>query len=629
MGILSNLREKLEKKRQSRINEEEFEKILKELKEIDSISIMDEETKSFRRQYLLKSFAKKIEDGTLKFEIENVNKKEPLEIAESVLESSYPGIKEVGKEIRFTKMFERIEDIMLECITYLGIHKEDYEKIEEIALEFYKRYPDDKSRDLKMTPLTDIEIHNIICSYFEKGISNEEYLEEVFKRMDVFSSNKVIGKIRSIPDLNEQERLYEEYIHDFLGGIEDSSKHFVRTFSDSEFMQRRIARQKCERYGVEYEGKAPIIYETGKIKFESLKEANLERINERRYENPTVSDLVLVRTTNVFPEDGVVETLDKHTMPEFQASLFKKEIEESGLKLDDFKTYSFVNRRTSHWTLNGLVSSHMYGNFEGRNFIIVEPLEEQIEHDGLLNIDEADTYFYGDLRLSDRAIILMKLEEYKERYKDPVKREEMKKKNIRLFVGDENIAVQALLHDLGYVFEKVDMWGYESDDKNPELKYARKLELLMVSETERLQRKGKVLKTGRHFDSESREIDLLRMFELEEERIDRFVDLLAENTDVNFSPKYLKRVFKNRMQDIDDIDYHYLDEEIEEAEGLENMGPQDVFEKVGPEKIKEITLKYNEMILEEHRKARREKDAELVKKGWKKTPERDGQEIGE
>ena len=623
MGIISNIRDSLKVRKQKRINDEEIKKVIKGLTETDFDQISDEESKNLRRQYWVTELAIKVKDGSVKFD--DSSDKEPLEIVESVLEPFYPEIKNVGKEIRFTKMFREMADIMDECLMRMGVHKENYERIEKIALDFYKQYPDDKTRNFDMVPLTDKEIHDIICSYYKKGIDNEDILEDVLKRMDIFTANKVIRKIRNNPDEKEQERMYDEYVRDFLGGIED--EEFKCSFEDSAFMNRRTLRKICEKYDVKYDKEPLIIYEAEEIKEKELDSKNIDKIYERRRGNTTVADLVLVRTTNAFPQNGVVEILDKHTMPETQESFFKREIEGRGLDLKDFDMYSFMNRRTSHWTLNGLVSSHMYGNFEGRNFILVEPFEKQVNHDGLLNIDEADTYFNGDLKLSEKAIILMKLEEYKERYKDPEKRKEMENMNIRLFVGDEKIAVKMLLQDLGYVYEEIGMWGYDLGEEKPEDRYARKLESVMQAETERLQKEGKAIKPGTHFYSETREIDLRRNFELENEKIDRFVEMLSQNSDVNFSPKYLKRVFINRMSYKEDDEDHYLDSEIKEQEGLVKMGPQEVFDKIGPEKIKEITQKYNEMILEEYKIAREKKDEELVKKGWGEKEETKGQEV--
>ncbi len=625
MGILSDMRRKLKAKKQQKINEEEIEKVLKELKEIDSNPIMDEETKNLRRQYAITKFALLVNNGDVKFEVENC--KDPLEIVERILEKQYHSIGEVGKEIRFSHMFQGLEDEIYECVFYPGVHRDKYEKMEKLALDFYKRYPDDKNRNFDMNPLSILEIHNIMSSYFEKGISNDEFLEQALGRLKIFTTNKVIERIKSVQDKKEQERMYDEYVHDFLNGVEETDEYFVKYFKESDFMRERAKRKICQQYEVQYDKEPLVIYDAKEDELKKLDRVNRKRAEERLNKETTASDLVLVRTTNVFPKHGVVEILDKHSMPELEDSLFRREINESGLEQKDFGLYSFINRRTSHWTLNGLVASHMYGNFEGRNFIIVEPFEKQVNNDGLLSIDESDTYFNGDLKLSDKAIILMKLEEYKERYKDPTKRKEMENMNVRLFVGDERIAVKMLLQELGYVYEDIGTWGYDLSTNTPELEYARKLEEAMRVETTRLQEEGKNVETVTHFYSDSRTIDNNRMWKLEEEKIDKFVNMLAENSDVNFSPKYLKRVFFNRMFYKDDNVDHYLDRNIEEPEGLLNMGPKEVFDKIGPDKIKEITKKYNEMVLEEHRAARKQKDEELLKKGWLTKDEREGDEI--
>lgn len=627
MGILSDLRKKSEMRKIKKKNNEEIEKVLGELKSVDSDTIMDDESKSLRKQYLITKFALNIKNGILKFD--DIKEKEPLEIAEKVFEKIYPQVGEIGKEIRFSQMFREIEDEMNESLVRSGPQMERYKKIEKLALEFYEKYPDDPSRDLSIKPLSNLEVHNIICSYFEKGLGDGYFLQDVLKRMRIFTANKVIEQIQNAPNKKEQEKMYQEYVNDFLDGEESPKEYVVRYFEKSEFLQERNRRKKCEELGVEYNKEPLIIYEGTEKAAQKLDDENRKRAEDKLYEKTTVSDLVMVRTTNVFPKNGVVEILDKHSMPEFQDSFFKREIKDAGLDLKEFETYSFVNRRTSHWTLNGLVSSHMYGSFDGRNFIIIEPFEEQVNNDGLLSIDESDTYFEGDLKLSDKAIVLMKLEEYKERYKDPTQRKEMEKMNIRLFTGNEKIAVNMLLQELGYVYEDIGMWGYSLDTNTPELKYARNLEDVMKEETERLQKEGKNVETVTHFYSKSREIDSQKTWKLELERIDKFVELLAENVDINFSPKYLKRIFINRATFKNDQDDHYLDSDIEEPEGLVKMTPQEIFDKIGPDKIKEVTDKFNENMLEEHKEARKQKDKELIEKGFVTKDEKEGQEVVE
>ena len=126
-------------------NNEEIEKVLGELKSVDSDTIMDDESKSLRKQYLITKFALNIKNGILKFD--DIKEKEPLEIAEKVFEKIYPQVGEIGKEIRFSQMFREIEDEMNESLVRSGPQMERYKRIEKLALEFYEKYPDDPSRD--------------------------------------------------------------------------------------------------------------------------------------------------------------------------------------------------------------------------------------------------------------------------------------------------------------------------------------------------------------------------------------------------------------------------------------------------------------------------------------------------
>ena len=616
MGIIIDIKTRLEKIKQNRINQKTIQKVLKELGKIDSDDTTTDNAKKERRQNVIKNFELLVENGSVK--IDSNETAESLGVVEKVLGEQYPSISQIAKEIRFFRMFDEIEKEMSECIAYKGTHADRYEKIEKLALDFYKKYPEDEKRDFQIKPLSIVEIHNIIKRYLREGLTNGRttFLEEAEKRLDILTRNKVIENINKAPNKKEQERIYSEFIRDFLNGIENPKDSVVQYFQNSEFIQERNRKSLCEKYDVKYNKMPLIIYEATEDKLHELNVVNRERAIERQNEVASISELVLVRTTNVYPKNGVVEVLDKHSTPELEASFFKQELREQGIDENDFKLYSFVNRRTSHWTLNGLVASHAYGDFSGRNFIIVEPYEEQANNDGVVSIDESDTYFEGDLRLSSKAIILMRLEEYKERYKSPEKRKEMENMNIRLFVGDEKIAVKMLLQDLGYVYEEIGTWGYDLDENTPELKYARKLETIMENEKTRLIAAGKNIDSTTHFYSKSRNKDLQRMSQLENEKMDKFIELLAEETGINFSPKYLKRVFLNRNAFKNDDDDHYLDRDIQEPEGLEKMGPKEIFDKIGIDKLKQITKKFNEMILQEHSEARKQKDEELRKKGW-------------
>lgn len=123
------------------------------------------------------------------------------------------------------------------------------------------------------------------------------------------------------------------------------------------------------------------VYDATDKQKEELIEISNEDIAYWRREQPVgIKDLVMIRTTNIFPIDGVVEPTDE--------------------ALD-------TREKASHWTLNG-------ANLQNKDFIIVEPFEEQVHNSGLSNINETDTWFEHDIKLSKRATILLSVEKYNE-----------------------------------------------------------------------------------------------------------------------------------------------------------------------------------------------------------------------
>ena len=355
---------------------------------------------------------------------------------------------------------------------------------------------------------------------------------------------------------------------------------------------------------------------TTKEKREMVEIKNDEMAYRRRQQNEAqLSDLVLVRTTNQFPKYGIVETTDKYTPPVLEASLFEKELEEAGLNSEEYKMYSFMSRRTTHWTLNGLVGSHMYGDFQGRDFIIIEPFEEHIHDEGLLNINEADTWFERDLKLSDRAVILIPAERYQELCKDEAFKKEISKFNIALFKGDENLALKMLLNDKGYIWADIGQWGFSWDRDTATQEFAGKLENLQEQIAKELTESGRqVSYGGTHANSKSIMIDREKMQELEEQRISDFVDYIAENTSIKFFKAYLKEFLRERRYRNVDKNSIYVTEWGDEDPTLPNLSPQEIFEMLGSKKLLELTQGFNEEVLQEHRKAREKKDAEILER---------------
>lgn len=183
----------------------------------------------------------------------------------------------------------------------------------------------------------------------------------------------------------------------------------------------------------------------------------------------TIDDCILIRTTNIFPTDKIVQTPANGNAYSFTTNdLFIKAIEnktskkQADVNKDDYNIYYDICRTTIHFTINGLVSSHMYGNFDDRAYIIMEPLKHHIDEESLIGLRVEDTYFDNDIALSDEAIILIPSQHFEKIAADPNYQETLRHFNVLLFDGDEVHAVNYVLNQLGYNAFLTNQHGYVS-----------------------------------------------------------------------------------------------------------------------------------------------------------------------
>ena len=140
-----------------------------------------------------------------------------------------------------------------------------------------------------------------------------------------------------------------------------------------------------------------------------------------------------------------------------------------------------------NWSINGLLSN------EKGEYIIIEPLEEQINNEKLLKINEVHTKFDGEIELSDKAIILMPIEKYNELIKDSDFKKNINKMNIRLYDGEENFALRMLLYDKYYTYLDITENGYVADKEHSDLiNYANTLSEKINEMNEQFKKEGKV-----------------------------------------------------------------------------------------------------------------------------------------
>lgn len=173
-----------------------------------------------------------------------------------------------------------------------------------------------------------------------------------------------------------------------------------------------------------------------------------------------LGDLALVRTTGAFPFNHEVHTPLYDGAYDFGGSMYlndtindilREEYPDSWQEeAEKFKIYFENKRDTLHFTLNGLVASSMYGNFDGRGFIIIEPLKYHID-ETMLSLRPEDTFFKGNMELSDESVIIISDKEFEKIKDDERYIHDLDKFKVFVYSGENQVlAVRDTLNYLGY-----------------------------------------------------------------------------------------------------------------------------------------------------------------------------------
>ena len=189
-----------------------------------------------------------------------------------------------------------------------------------------------------------------------------------------------------------------------------------------------------------------------------------DKITGFKYEY-TIDDCCLVRTTDALPVNGFVETPENgyvlvRAYPFGLSFDFLGLLRENNLNPELFKLIQRNRRDTVHFCINGLVSDHMNGIFSGRPFIIIEPLKYHIDSPDLKALRAADTYFKGNVELSNEAVILIRSDVYEQIKDDPNYSEELGRYRIFTYTGEEREATHQVLNKLGYDAFIINDHGY-------------------------------------------------------------------------------------------------------------------------------------------------------------------------
>lgn len=192
----------------------------------------------------------------------------------------------------------------------------------------------------------------------------------------------------------------------------------------------------------------------------------------------SIEDCVMVRTTDIFPFDGIVQTPINGNAYEFSKSTYFGEIiidmlknkypdhsfnedvaEKYSKELSEYAVVFETLRRTVHFTINGLVGSTAYGNFDNRPYVILEPLKHHLDT-SMKGLRVEDTYFDNDVSLSNESTIVIDEKTFNQISNDPNYMEDLSKFKIYVYKGNQQNAVSLALNDMGYDSFMVSSHGY-------------------------------------------------------------------------------------------------------------------------------------------------------------------------
>lgn len=113
--------------------------------------------------------------------------------------------------------------------------------------------------------------------------------------------------------------------------------------------------------------------------------------------------------------------------------------------------YSTQYRSSVHFCLNGVVTNHSKGTFDG-GIVIIEPFVEHENDTNILGVRPDDTFFKNSLKLSDKAVILVPEKDKESLINIP----NLDSYNIIYYSGDRNFAIKQTLINMGIVPEEVE-----------------------------------------------------------------------------------------------------------------------------------------------------------------------------
>ena len=405
-----------------------------------------------------------------------------------------------------------------------------------------------------------VDMCNLTKNY---SLSKLNATEDFVDKQDiVIKTQDALDEIRDSKNDSKEERDEGSFFNYIKASNVESTRAFVDRVESLEKLSKKGIDINLNDTSISY------IDATDKDKVSEIYEKSKKQKDDLVPEEMTASDFAMVRTTEYFPNDHELETVDelnsrvyinnflsekfaneeiaeKYGENWFNEIMWNAQENDERVKAikeiqNKYSTLSTIQRSTKHFTLNGLVSSHEYGDFSNNPYIIIDPLEEHINDENMLSINEADTYFKisrdKPMKLSEKAELMMPIDEYlKIKDNKEMMSQISEYKSLTLFSGDEKVAVDMKLISLGYMPEDIGKWGYEIGTKMDDAisvlaeKYDKPISV--------------------HFYSDVKKEDDEICFNMTQSTQKRFVDEIFEKFSID--EKYKEKAINSRLSDED------------------------------------------------------------------------------
>lgn len=205
---------------------------------------------------------------------------------------------------------------------------------------------------------------------------------------------------------------------------------------------------------------------------------NLKILIDEAKKKQSIDKFMLIRSDDHFPYDFTWYVSSKDTSLEMYASPLSVAIKElmidNNIDISDKEDYLLYTpqayRSTKHFTVN--TPLEVTGSYNAvastRNFVILDNIDNFLSSGYGYSIDYSDAYLdvsHEGLKISKDAIILIEKDKYKELIKNDKFKDSIKDKKVILYVGEEYLAIDMLLSELGVLPSTIGFTYAQYDDE--------------------------------------------------------------------------------------------------------------------------------------------------------------------